>query len=452
MTEVADRRGVASGGGAATLAEPEPPRRRLGDLGPALVFLAPALVVLGALVLYPIVATVVRSLYDRSGEVFVGLDNYERMLTSERTLTAIRNNAIWVVVAPTVVTVLGLIFAVLTERVRWSTAFKVAVFMPMAISFLAAGVIFRLVYEADPDRGVANAVLTSVVDVFRDPGPVAGARPRDEAPLSPENGALLTNTLFSPGQAARLPLVGLRPGLVPENAHPARLPAAQGESAIVGSVWLDFAPGGDGVPGAIDRGERGLPGVRVEAVDERGQAVAATSTEPDGSFRLDVGAGRYRLRLPPSNFQEKWAGIAWLGPTLVTPAIIGSYVWIWAGFAMVLIAAGLSAIPREALEAARVDGGSEWQVFRRVTVPLLRPVLVVVLVTLIINVLKVFDLVLIIPPGSVQDDATVLALEMWRVSFGGGQDQGLGSALGVFLFLLVVPAMVFNVRRFRQEG
>ncbi len=90
--------------------------------------------------------------------------------------------------------------------------------------------------------------------------------------------------------------------------------------------------------------------------------------------------------------------------------------------------------------------------FRRVTVPLLRPVLVVVLVTLVINVLKVFDLVLIIPPGSVQDDATVLALEMWRVSFGGGQDQGLGSTLGVFLFLLVFPAMVFNVRRFRQEG
>ena len=104
------------------------------------------------------------------------------------------------------------------------------------------------------------------------------------------------------------------------------------------------------------------------------------------------------------------------------------------------------------LEAARVDGATEWQVFRRVTVPLLAPVLVVVLVTLMINVLKVFDLVLVIPPGSTQYDANVLALEMWRVSFGGGRDQGLGSALGVLLFLLVLPAMLFNIRRFRREN
>jgi len=127
-------------------------------------------------------------------------------------------------------------------------------------------------------------------------------------------------------------------------------------------------------------------------------------------------------------------------------------VWIWSGFAMVVIAAGLAAIPRDVLEAARVDGASEWQVFRRVTVPLLRPVLVVVFVTLVINVLKVFDLVFVIPPGSVQDDANVVALEMWRVSFGGARDQGLGSALAVLLFLLVVPAMAFNVRRFRREA
>jgi alpha-glucoside transport system permease protein len=133
------------------------------------------------------------------------------------------------------------------------------------------------------------------------------------------------------------------------------------------------------------------------------------------------------------------------------PAVIGAYVWIWAGFAMVLIAAGLASIPREVLEAARVDGAREWQVFRRVTVPLLAPVLLVVLVTLVINVLKVFDLVFVIPPGSSQDDANVLALELWRVSFGGARDYGLGSALGVLLFVLVIPAMAFNIRRFRRE-
>jgi alpha-glucoside transport system permease protein len=112
----------------------------------------------------------------------------------------------------------------------------------------------------------------------------------------------------------------------------------------------------------------------------------------------------------------------------------------------------LASIPRDALEAARVDGATEWQVFRRVTVPLLSPVLLVVFVTLVINVLKVFDLVFVIAPGSVQEEANVLALQMWQVSFGaGGGDQGLGSALAVLLFLLVLPAMVFNIRRFKGD-
>jgi ABC-type sugar transport system permease subunit len=155
------------------------------------------------------------------------------------------------------------------------------------------------------------------------------------------------------------------------------------------------------------------------------------------------------LRLPKGNFTASYGGAEWLGSTLITPAIIGSYLWVWSGFAMVLIAAGLAAIPRDALEAARVDGGTEWQVFRRVTIPLLAPVLVVVLVTLVINVLKVFDLVFIIGGGD--PNANVLALEMWTKSFGGGNDPGSGSAIAVLLFLLVLPAMLFNIRRLRQE-
>jgi alpha-glucoside transport system permease protein len=134
----------------------------------------------------------------------------------------------------------------------------------------------------------------------------------------------------------------------------------------------------------------------------------------------------------------------------VTPSIIVAYVWIWTGFAMVIIAAGLAAIPRDVLEAARVDGANEGQVFRRVTVPLLAPVISVVLVTLVIIVLKIFDLVLVIAPGSSQQNANVIALQMWKTAFG-VRDFGVGSALGVFLFLLVIPAMAFNIRRFRTE-
>lgn len=422
--------------------------RKRGNLIIALIFLLPTLLVLGALVVYPIISTVVRSLYDASGDSFIGIDNYREVWDSGSTRRALRNNAIWVVVAPTIVTALGLMFAVLTERIRWATAFKLIVFMPMAISFLAAGVIFRLVYERDPDRGLANAVLTSVTDPFRGEGEILGARPRDPDTLQPQGRALVTAEEVAPGDTVLLPLVGLRPADV--SGDPASTPQAEGD-VISGVVWLDFALGGGGESGAIDDDELGLSGVKVEAI-RGGSVIDSATTRDDGTFTLDPEGEPVQIRVAESNFSEPWTGLDWLGPTLVTPSIIGAYVWIWAGFAMVLIAAGLAAIPREALEAARVDGANEWQVFRHVTAPLLSPVLAVVFITLVINVLKVFDLVFVIPPTNTQDDANVLALEMWRVSFGGGRDQGLGSALGVLLFVLVLPAMIFNIRRFRRDA
>ncbi len=132
--------------------------------------------------------------------------------------------------------------------------------------------------------------------------------------------------------------------------------------------------------------------------------------------------------------------------------MIIAYLWVWAGFAMVVIAAGLAAIPRDTLEAARTDGATEWQVFKRVTVPLLAPVLTVVFITMLINVLKVFDIVLSVAPQSVQDDANVIALAMWRVSSARANDFGLGSAIAVFLFLLVLPVLMLNIRRFRRDA
>ena len=129
-----------------------------------------------------------------------------------------------------------------------------------------------------------------------------------------------------------------------------------------------------------------------------------------------------------------------------------AYIWVWAGFAMVVIAAGLAAIPRDVLEAARTDGATEWQVFRRVTVPLLAPVLSVVFITMLINVLKVFDIVLVgRARRRCRTNANVIALAMWRTSFGGVNDFGLGSAIAVFLFLLVIPVLALNIRRFRRE-
>ncbi|WP_329176556.1 sugar ABC transporter permease [Streptomyces decoyicus] len=429
-------------------------RRRGGVLGTrpwtAAVFLLPALLLLGALVVYPIVFSVYRSLFDASGNGFVGLGNYGAMFSDDGIRTALRNNVIWVVVAPTVSTVLGLIFAVLTERIRWGTAFKLIVFMPMAISMLAAGIIFRLVYDQDPQRGVGNAVWVGIHDTFADPAPFPGAKPRPKADLAPSGGgAFTTRSAVRAGSPVKLPLVAVQPG----DLRGARSAAAAGSrpGQVTGTVWLDFTRGGGGCPGVVDGSEKALAGLTVEAV-RGGRVVGSATTAADGTFALPAAqADGARLRLPAANFAEAYRGVDWLGPALVTPAIIGSYVWMWAGFAMVLIAAGLAGVPRELLEAARVDGAGEWQVFRRITVPLLAPVLVVVLVTLMINVLKIFDLVYIIAPGSSIRSANVLALQLFQSSFGTDVDEGLGSAIAVFLLLLVLPVMYVNLRRIRKE-
>ncbi|WP_069771107.1 ABC transporter permease subunit [Streptomyces sp. LUP30] len=433
-------------------ARPGRPRRRGRII--ALLFAFPALLLLGALVVYPVLFSIGRSFFDASGTRFVGGDNYTEMFHDPATLKAVRNTAVWVVVAPALLTGLGLVLAVLVEKVRWATAFKLLLFMPMAVSFLAAGIIFRLAYDEDPDKGVLNAAVVSVHDAFQGTSPYPEGRAREGGTLTGDaDGSYRTRASAAPGDSVALPLVGVPPKDLPADAraaHPAAARrAAPGE--LRGVVYLDFTPGGGGEQGRVDPRESGLPRTKVEAVRD-GRTVASTTTAADGSFSFSgLTAGPYTLKLPASNFAQPYDGVSWLGPALVTPAIIGAYLWIWTGFAMVLIGAGLAALPRDALEAARMDGANEWQIFWRITVPLLAPVLTVVFVTLVINVLKVFDLVYIIAPGPVQEDATVLATQMWLVSFGGGNNQGLGSALGVLLLLLVVPAMVFNVRRFRRS-
>jgi len=424
--------------------------RKFGTLA---LFLTPTLVVLGAWVAYPIVYSLFRSLYDEAGGRFVGLENYQSIFTNPQTFTAVRNNIIWVLVAPAIVTALGLVFAVMTERIRWATAFKVAVFMPMAISFLATGVIWRLVYDEDPSKGLANAFLRGAAGIVQEPGNYAGAEPRDPQALRAEGQALVGGDPVSPGEAVTLGLISFSPDDLPQGTGNAADPPEAGSGEITGTVWLDLTLGGGGTEGQIDPSERAMPEMTVEVV--RGDEVVGTATTAsDGTFAVSgLDPGSYTLRLPETNFRPPFGGVGWLGPALVTPSIIVAYIWMWAGFAMVVIGAGLAAIPRDVLEAARVDGASEWQVFRRVTVPLLAPVLAVVLVTLAINVLKIFDLVLVMTSGTASvNEADVIALRMWKTAFGGARDFGLGSALAVFLFLLVIPAMAFNIRRFRQEN
>jgi alpha-glucoside transport system permease protein len=414
------------------------------------LFLLPAFILLGVWLVYPTVYTIVRSFFGQHGYLgtWVGLDNYRALFTTSALTTAIKNSAIWVAVVPAFVTAFGLLFAVLTERISWAVGFKTVIFLPMAISAFATGVTWHLMYTQNPDLGAVNALGRTVADSFSTPGVLSNASPSTTA-LQPKGGGLLLKTPLQPGGVALLGLTGIAPLDVPQGAQQAVKPAPK-PGDIVGTVWRDFKPGG-GKPGVVEQGELGLPGVTVELRDSSGKVAQSTKTDPNGTFDFtDVAAGTYNAGIGASTFAKPFGGYSWLGPKLITPALLIAYIWIWAGFSMVVIAAGLAAMPREVLEAARTDGATELQVFRRVTVPLLAPVLSVVFITMIINVLKVFDIVIAMAPEGSQRSANVIALAMWRTAFS-GFDFGTGSAIAVFLFLLVLPVLALNVRRFRTE-
>ena len=425
---------------------------RLGRYLTTALFLGPVFILLTVWMVYPAVYTVIRSFFGQHGFLgtWVGIDNYKTLFSTSSLRTAIKNNAIWVAVVPALVTSVGLIFAVLTERVRWAVAFKTVVFLPMAISAFATGVTWRLMYQQDPSTGAINALSRSVHGVFSPAGVLSSASPSIPGLQATSSGALVLKTSTHPGGIALLGLTGIAPDQVPKSAAQAVQPAAK-PGDIAGTVWRDFKPGG-GKPGVVEKGELGLPGVTVELRDAAGKKVQSAKTKADGTFDFSkVPAGTYNAAIGASTFAKPFGGYGWLGPKLITPSLIIAYIWIWAGFAMVVIGAGLASMPRDVLEAARTDGGSEWQVFRRVTVPLLAPVLSVVFITMIINVLKVFDIVYALAPPSTQADANVIALAMYYTAFQGGGNFGVGSAIAVFLFLLVIPVLALNIRRFKRD-
>jgi alpha-glucoside transport system permease protein len=437
-----------------TLASAPPP-----DTGPGMsrylagtLFLLPAFVLLGVWIVYPTVYTVIRSFFGINGfNNWVGIDNYRTLFTTPTLTTAIKNNLIWVAVVPAFVTAIGLIFAVLTERVGWAFAFKTVVFLPMAISAFATGVTWRIMYVQDPNLGAVNALGRAAVDVFNPPGSLTSAFPSTASVTGSATAGMTLTTPLKPGSVAVIGLTGIPPTEVPAGAKQAIEPKPT-PGTIKGVVWRDFKPGG-GTPGKVEVGELGLPNVTVQLRNAENKVVKTAASNANGQFDFGPQApGTYHAGISAQTFAQPWAGFAWLGTKLITPALIIAYIWIWAGFSMVVIAAGLSAMPRDVLEAARTDGASEWQVFRRVTVPLLAPVLSVVFVTMIINVLKVFDLVITLAPDSSQNAASVIALAMWRTSFGGINEFGVGSAIAVFLFVLVIPVLMLNIRRFRREA
>lgn len=275
-------------------------------------FIGPALFLLAVYLVYPTLNTIYLSFLDRNSSEFVGLANYINIFTSNTMLAAFRNNLLWLVVFTLGTVTLGLLLAVLTDRVRYEAAAKSIIFLPMAISFAGAGVIWRFMYTYRP---------------------------------------------------ADAPQIGLLNQIM---------------------VWLGREP------------------------------------------------------------------VGWLieRPWINNFALIAVGVWIWTGFCMVILSAAYKGIPKELLESARIDGANEWQVFWGISYPSIKPTIAVVATTMIINVLKVFDIVYVMTNGSF--DTEVIANRMYKEMFQ-FRHFGRASALAVVLFCAILPFIVARVRELRGE-
>lgn len=285
------------------------------------LYALPALIIIAVFIIYPTVNTGYLSFLDRTsdgpasddcitGEPCWGIfENYRYALTNPDMTTALRNNALWLLIMVPGTVAIGLAIAVLADRVKYEAFAKSLIFMPMAISFIGAGVIWRFMYAIETGTGKQWGLLNAL-------------------------------------------LVGV---------------------------------GADPVPFISTRGLNNL-------------------------------------------------------------ALMAVGIWLWAGFSMTILSAALKALPGEVLEAARVDGANEWQVFWRVMMPMILPTVTVVTTTMIIIVLKIFDIVFVMTNGNFGTE--VIANRMFNLIV---TDTGRSMAIAVLLLVLTIPVMYYNVRRFREQ-
>ncbi|WP_414684394.1 carbohydrate ABC transporter permease [Microbacterium sp.] len=285
-------------------------RQGAGYLFQLVIFSAPAIILLLIGLIYPAIATIIQSFFDKTGANFVGLENYIWTFTNPEGFWSVINTVIWVLVAPTFATVIGLAYAVFIDKARGEKALKILIFMPFAISFVGAGIIWKLMY--DVRQGEQIGLLNAVVVAF-------GGEP-----------------------------------------------------------------------------------------------------------------------------------ISWLAvePLFNTLCLLVVFIWSQTGLAMVILSAAVKAVPIEQMEAAELDGTNAWQRFRNVTLPGIRSSIVVVVTTVAIGALKIYDVVAVMTGG--RSNSTVLAFEMvnQQQRF---QSYGHSAALAVVLFLFVVPLIVFNVIQIRKQ-
>ena len=354
------------------------------------LFLFPAIFALGLYLAYPVFETLRLSLTDRSQDgAFVGFANYGQMLGEPKFWEALRNNMFWLIVVPAASTSFGLLVAQLTDRIAWGNVAKSVIFMPMAISFVGAAVIFKLIYDARPVEQAQIGILNAVWLQF-------------------EGG--LGSFLF----LRLLPAVMLL-----------SFAAVVTYAIYVTALRL-----------ASDRRRRGWLTLLVQiglSIFGAWLVVLAMINS------VQVFSVEYTYGEP-----QQWLTLPFWNNFFLMVVLI----WIQTGFAMVILSAALRGIPEETVEAAIVDGANPFQVFFQIKVPQIVPTIVVVWTTITLTVLKVFDIVFAMTNGQWQTQ--VLANYMFDKLFR-ANDWGVGSASAIVIMLLVSPILIWNVANARKE-
>ena len=355
------------------------------------LFLLPAMTALGLYLVYPVFATLWYSMTDRdAGNAFVGLDNYRQMMSQPKFWEAMNNNILWLIIVPAASTAFGLLAAQLTDRIKWGNFAKSLIFMPMAISFVGASVIFKLIYDTRPvdtnQIGVMNAVWLQF------DGGV---------------GSFLVLRLIP---AALVACFVATLAYVGYNTARKRLRPSHHERTVLGGI--------------------GAVGVVAICVIGAIMGVGAFF----GVFTFDY----------PYGVPQTWLTT----PTWNSILLMVVLIWIQTGFAMVILSAALRGVPEETIEAAIVDGANVFQVFFKIKMPQIAGTIVVVWTTITLTVLKVFDIVFAMTNG--QWETQVLANYMYAQLFV-ANDWGVGSAAAIIIMLLVSPILVWNVWNVRKE-
>lgn len=355
------------------------------------LFLLPAMIALGLYLVYPVFATLWYSLTDRdAGNAFVGLDNYRQMFAQAKFWEALNNNILWLIVVPAASTAFGLLAAQLTDRIKWGNFAKSLIFMPMAISFVGASVIFKLIYDTRPVDTNQIGVLNAVWLQF--------------------NGGVGSFLILQVIPAALVACFALALAYAGYNLARARMAPSHQNRTLIGSI------------GAAALVSLCIVGAFV--------AVKAFF----GVFAFDY----------PYGVPQTWLTI----PTWNSILLMVVLIWIQTGFAMVILSAALRGVPEETIEAAIVDGANVFQVFFKIKMPQIAGTIVVVWTTITLTVLKVFDIVFAMTNG--QWETQVLANYMYAQLFV-ANDWGVGSAAAIVIMLLVSPILIWNVWNVRKE-